>query len=338
MKCNKCGEEMRIGAEQVGVNCNQDPVVHRFAYCDKCKLKTDLEVANKKSMQGKISVLSIIALCIAIVGGGYLSTIGLLLGVIDVLKKDERKKICSIIAIIITFVWYGILFLMNPPESSVTPNTVTPTTQQTTEALLSTEESKVETSTTENVDKTNVFTEEFSKETSIEISEKLYDILINQIGFEEVFYESKIDNTNNYYIMADNVQIVVTVIDDDFRIFKPNSDIVIYESSTVLLTKEDIENKTVDSDEAIVWYAIAQGIIEENLKNPKSADFPSHNEAEYKVNGNVIAVRSYVYAKNSFGAEVKSNWVVQFTLNEDETYNVNYIEIDGEKSGSFINE
>lgn len=44
MKCKKCKGETRIATEQVGIDGNGIPIYHRFAYCDSCMTKFDIDV------------------------------------------------------------------------------------------------------------------------------------------------------------------------------------------------------------------------------------------------------------------------------------------------------
>lgn len=44
MNCPKCNKVLRIGTEQVGVDENNLPIFHRFAYCDDCRLKKDIDI------------------------------------------------------------------------------------------------------------------------------------------------------------------------------------------------------------------------------------------------------------------------------------------------------
>lgn len=46
MKCERCGNELRIGNEQVGFDFRQLPLFHRFGYCDNCRIKWDLDANN----------------------------------------------------------------------------------------------------------------------------------------------------------------------------------------------------------------------------------------------------------------------------------------------------
>ncbi len=48
MNCPKCNGELRIGAEQVGLDKDNLPIFHRFAYCDVCRLKKDLDLQEEK--------------------------------------------------------------------------------------------------------------------------------------------------------------------------------------------------------------------------------------------------------------------------------------------------
>lgn len=56
MNCPRCNGELRIVSEQIGVDNNKLPVFHRFAYCDFCMIKKDIDVqsvAVKKSESEK---------------------------------------------------------------------------------------------------------------------------------------------------------------------------------------------------------------------------------------------------------------------------------------------
>lgn len=171
MKCKKCGKEMRIGTEQVGVDNQQLPIIHRFAYCDDCNEKTDLDANNTNFKQGKVSALSIIALIISILGCGCLSIIGLLLAIIDLLKKDGRNKVVSIIAICISVVWFGVFLLVDTED--LMENTTESTTQEVTTEVtpqdMAAEEVITEETTTEEV---IVETEEEYKESCQEYAYK----------------------------------------------------------------------------------------------------------------------------------------------------------------------
>jgi hypothetical protein len=250
-------------------------------------------------------------------------------------KKQPKQAGCGSLIVIVLFL-AGIFSIM--PKKNKNDNNSDSTTafnQTTTET---------ETSTTEEKLQNGNFVDDLSQYVDKNLSEKVYNILINDIGFEKVQFEKQLGDSGNYEIFAESTAIVITVMpatneDEEYiRIFKPETDIVFYEDGKVLMTGADYRDTIIDSDLANKYYVIAQMIIEDNLKNPGSANFPSQREIMYQKKGNLVAVKGYVEAKNDFNAKIQSNFVVEFTvINLDEwEYEINYIKIDNQESGNFI--
>lgn len=62
-------------------------------------------------------------------------------------------------------------------------------------------------------------------------------------------------------------------------------------------------------------FTISQGFVEERLKAPGSADFPYLDyTAEYKGDSTYV-VKSYVDAQNSFGAKLRTRYMVKLRYN-----------------------
>lgn len=57
-------------------------------------------------------------------------------------------------------------------------------------------------------------------------------------------------------------------------------------------------------------WVIAKKVVEGKLKSPKSAKFPSINQASITRRSDSIVVQSYVDAENSYGAKIRSNFTV----------------------------
>lgn len=169
-----------------------------------------------------------------------------------------------------------------------------------------------------------------------DIIRKIYNILSNKIGFTEIKYvgQNAIGNSN-YDFESAEYNFTVTASDDVYRIFQPNGGAVFYEDGEVRNSVADIKGKTIDSYDRSAYYIMAQGIVEQGLKNPRSAKFPSiitrPEEISMAKNGDIIAVQSYVDAQNSFGATVRSNWTAQFMVVNISTYSHEplYLNIDG---------
>lgn len=240
MNCKKCGKEMRIGTEQIGVDERQLPVIHRFAYCDNCREKTDLDNDSTNPKQGKVSTLSVIALIISILGCGCLSVIGLLLATIDLLKKDGRNKVVSIIAVCVSVVWFCVFLFIDTED--LTKNTTEPTTQEmTTEQIteeVTTEEHKI--------------TVEEIKEQAVEVNYE--DIYRNPETYNDkpikiVLYVDEYDTAylglvDVYYCKADGNDVYV----EDYR---------------------DVKEPTIASGDTVILYGLGSSMatLTESQKN-----------------------------------------------------------------------
>lgn len=308
----------------------------------------------EEKMKQKNSGLGIAGLIMAIIP--CTSFIGLMLSIIDVCKKDGKKKTCAIIGIVIS----GLYMLISLTSmvgaggnSNVTVGNNIPTEQQRTETEEKdkreeqTEEDKKEmtelqedkTATTEK----ESFLEELKKVLDEDVAEKSYDILVNQIGFSEIEYKEKMDGLTNYEITANGYNVVLTASDDVYRIFIPSSSYVFYEDGELKLKLSDLEDRVIDYNDRTVYYIMAQDIVCSGLKNPNSADFPSivthPEETSMQKNGDIVAVQSYVEVKNDFGMKVRNNFVVEFRVIDMDSYSYEliYINIEGQESGEFIN-
>lgn len=181
----------------------------------------------------------------------------------------------------------------------------------------------------------------FSKIVGEEIANGANDVLINQIGFTEIEFDQQLGDTSNYEIIADGTYMVITAMQDYYRVFIPNTSYVFYEDGNIIISAEEFNNSKINYDDAIVYYIMAKEIVEQNLVNPKSADFPtltfSAGEIGFAKTGDVITVQSYVDAKNLFNAVVRSNWTVQFIPLDMATYSyeTTYINIDGNETGIY---
>jgi hypothetical protein len=80
-------------------------------------------------------------------------------------------------------------------------------------------------------------------------------------------------------------------------------------------------------------YAHSQIIVEDYLKAPATAKYPgSDGYTVTKINDYEYTVASYVDSENSFGAIVRSRFVVSISYNEDWTkYKATSVIIDAEK-------
>lgn len=114
IQCTECGKEISDMAEKCP-NCGC-PINANKSF-DTNVYQNTVYVRPYESKK-KVSVLSILALVFSVLGVTFF--IGVILAIIDLCKRDDRKKICSIIALVICGIWLviGIAGLANDGEDS----------------------------------------------------------------------------------------------------------------------------------------------------------------------------------------------------------------------------
>ncbi len=126
MKCKMCGNEMREGMEQVGLNGGV-AVYNRFAYCDNCRQKVNLDALAQSTQPKKNSTLSVWACVLTIFT--FTLPIAFILALVDLGTNDKTKKhVGSWFAIIVTIcvAIIGVIALSNgdKKETQIVGSTV----------------------------------------------------------------------------------------------------------------------------------------------------------------------------------------------------------------------
>lgn len=187
------------------------------------------------------------------------------------------------------------------------------------------------------LDQHDEFITDASEFLSTDISEKLYNILLNDIGFAEIYFIGKNESGDSIWDLGcDDIGVTVTASDDVYMIW--SGDYTFYDSG-VKMTKEQFDSLHVSESDKVAYYLIAKEIVKNSLKSPKSADFPwLMDDIGFGKNGDIVAVQGYVDAMNSFGAQIRSQWTVEFKVIDLDTYSyeVVYVNIDGESYGTYV--
>lgn len=181
------------------------------------------------------------------------------------------------------------------------------------------------------------FIQDSSEYLSSDISGKLYDILINDIGFSDADFYGKVDIGDSVWeVHCDDMAINVVASDDIYRIW--GGDFTFYENGTVVTTKQQMEDVTISDSDRTSYYLIAKEIVMSSLKNPSSASFPwTTDDIAFVKREDIVAVQGYVDAMNSFGSQIRSQWTVEFRIIDLSafTYETLYINIDGQTVGTY---
>lgn len=171
-----------------------------------------------------------------------------------------------------------------------------------------------------------------------ETAETLYNFLQNNLGFSEIeFIEKNAVGDIVFDINADDYLLRVTL--DDESIYSIDcGGYKLYDGEKVLVDKNGLLDREIDNESA--YYNIAKEIVESALKAPATAEFPSIFSDDIKMqrNKDIVAVQSYVDSQNSFGAMIRSEWIVQFKVINISTYSyeIIYANIDGNVYGEFL--
>lgn len=187
-----------------------------------------------------------------------------------------------------------------------------------------------------------IFSQEMSDSSefvSYQTAENLYNFLKNDLLFEDISFKNKNEVGNILFDVAgDNFLLMISVDNDGIYSVRCGG-YDLYDGNSVLMTKTGLDDRSTKQHESS-YYSIAKLIIEDNLKSPKTAEFPSLWSGEIKMqrNKDIVCVQSYVDAENSFGAMIRNKWVVEFRIIDIETYSyeILYINIDGEEAGEYI--
>ena len=99
--CKNCGNPCRIGTESVGRDQNGLPVFHRFSYCDRCRLKEDLDINTGE--KGEVySIISFVFAIVALVIVKFMPVISVIIGLVSFVLAVFGMEEIAIVLFIIT--------------------------------------------------------------------------------------------------------------------------------------------------------------------------------------------------------------------------------------------
>lgn len=93
---------------------------------------------------------------------------------------------------------------------------------------------------------------------------------------------------------------------------------IIIGGSASYIAKRHTSNTSNREHTYISCYTFSQNLVKDKLKSPQSAKFPIYSENFISDKGDTIIVSAYVNADNSFGANVKTNYIATITIQDGE--------------------
>lgn len=285
----------------------------------------------------------------------------LILAVIRLLKKQKAKPtlvLCAVFTCICIFSFIGFGLTIPPKTATVVSSQETQETtvvaehtfEETSEKTSETIPEETKPTPTEASTESLVPTvesvaplspkEEFAKQltanpnVTADAANSTFDILTSGMGFENIIVNKNPTGTL-FEVKADDYNLKVTVSDKLYMVIC--GDYNLYKDDSINYTKNDLEDRKIGKNDS-KYYAIAMEAVSANLKNPSSAQFSSMRECKMARKGEYVAVQGYVIAVNSFGAQTKNDFLVEFRVIDLDTYSYEtvYLNIAGETSGTYI--
>lgn len=163
--------------------------------------------------------------------------------------------------------------------------------------------------------------------------------LYNSKDFGEI-WEANIDSTNGELTV-----VKVSTYEVDLIVYFKNNVIVKVEDlKGVKIFDEGIYNKNYlyirdISENFSSFRDNSMETVKSNLKSPSSAEFPGsfwdgYDGWLYFIKDNVVTISSYVDSQNSFGAMIRNEFIVQYTI-VDKKVSLTYLLIGDKESGEF---
>lgn len=100
---------------------------------------------------------------------------------------------------------------------------------------------------------------------------------------------------------------------------------LVFKCSCSQTEEQVLKNKIQNSK--ITALTAAQEEVKSRLKSPSSANFPWGIDCVTKISDNTYVINSYVDSQNSFGAMLRTNFTCQITLNDNDTYTCDSVEL-----------
>lgn len=180
-----------------------------------------------------------------------------------------------------------------------------------------------------------------SKEVKYTIDPEDYEVKIISTEYKvEDETIAKIDNNKVIGLNEGETKIQIIIKDDHDHIVKSNkAKITVNLNAEQKKEKEEADKiakrNKISTDEGVRIKDYCKQIIDSILKAPSSAKYPGSflnpfDDWNMVKKNNLVTVSSFVDAQNSFGANVRSHFVIQIKMNDNGIGKATYVEFDGE--------
>lgn len=138
---------------------------------------------------------------------------------------------------------------------------------------------------------------------------------IDSVNRDELLDNAHVEGETGLRLSSDNVDNIILYLAEDMSVYQIRySDYDLYANGAKVAVLQDY---VVSMDELNKYQYLCQEKVKEVLKAPSTAKFPNFTEWGWKQEMNIFTVQGYVDAKNSFGAEIRSNFQFVIDTNTD---------------------
>ena len=158
-------------------------------------------------------------------------------------------------------------------------------------------------------------------------------------GFKEGQTEVVCKITDSHSNEIKSNKFIVTVSLTDKQIAEANAKAA--DEAAKAEQKLQEKRNTISTTESITIKDYCKDIINSLLKAPSTAEYPGTflnplNDWQMAKTNNLVTVKSYVDAQNSFGAMMRSEFIIQVQMQDDGSGKATYVQFDGKViSGSY---
>lgn len=148
------------------------------------------------------------------------------------------------------------------------------------------------------------------------MSEELYGEIKEAyaaVGIDDIKNLEKVEGKEAYQLIYEDYYITAAITEDGSLGSVKSGDRVFWEDGEVVSKADDV---IVTTSEFLDLAYKSERVIKDNLKSPSTAKFPGHilERSEWTITKNkpTYYVKSWVDSQNSFGAMIRSEFVIQY--------------------------
>lgn len=252
----------------------------------------------------------------------------------------KNKAFSSLTRIIITLFFALLIYRMIKVDEMIGTNTVKPDNEKAVEMAVTNTPTPSPAPTKKPLSNKDKFVEDVTDMSGVnkQTAGNLYDLFHKKMGFDEAYITRKSDTGKaNYDFIADGFNVMVAFKKDGVSSIKSGF-YTLYDGKEIKIDKQGIlDRQLIDKAK---YYFYTQEIILDNVKTPKTTVFPNSLSYDLKMqrNGDLVAVQGYFDAQNTYGALVRSKYLIEISVTDldENIYEPVYINIDGEITGKWV--